>query len=441
MKQLFFLLIFLALVNEAIAMETGPNENTYNQNDYEVCHSDLHNCELFLKNSHDNLVTLGCNKYLLALHSTFFLGAISNLPENANVIIDVNGILKHISFPVFLFAIRVMHDHASNKDKIFSSNEIKEYFDLITLHLNCHEKYFDKFFSYCTAVNPEEKIAIFELKQPLFHHDKYKKYVLDPFKDDIITHYPDANIVMDKWENFKRISSAGFQVLLEHDSFKTDSENTIFLIFRLWLDEQDNPNIKPLLSAMRFNHMKDYYLGRFVIPFLKEHQLSDLALNIAQDYLCKIKDGSKPRGQTYEGCDRKFCMKVEFRNINQWAVGQKYYSHQIVSNGYQFSLFVRVENETNFKSENKQYLGGYFHCETKDSDPNHHLQTKVKFEILQKNKQSRNLPQLSLTLKNSTESQGIRLSLPTENWEDIKKGTSQIVIDNKITIILQVEFI
>ncbi len=439
MKKIFFLLIYLALASQAMAMKRTYNSDDFDPN--EVCHTDLHDCKISIKNGESDSVIIRCSQYMLTKHSSYFSNKIIQKPSDAEMILDVNDIINKVSFPIFILALRVMHSTASNHPHIFSSDTIKEYFDLVVFYLDCDKTYYEKFFSHCTAIQANDKIKIFEQK-PLSNHDEYEIYILRPFKSDIVKHYSDINKVFDQFNEFKRISPLGFKVLLEHDDFKADSENSIFLLFRLWLKEQNDLDIHqclmPPLSAMRFNQMQDYYLGRFVVSFLEQHKLENFALKTAKNFLCRAKDGSKARPATPQSDGKKFRMKEGFSDVNTWKINEKYYSQKIYFDGYGFNFFFRVEPEGTMDGE---YLAGYVRCTTEDPDPEFKLEAKIAFEFCEKTGASRKLPAFTATFEHSDRSLGCRICKPGETWKQIKDGLSSIVIDNTITVIVEIELI
>jgi len=134
----------------------------------------------------------------------------------------------------------------------------------------------------------------------------------------------------------------------------------------------------------------------------------------------------------------RFAMKVEFRKISEWKMGEKYYSQPIFSNGYSFYFFMRIE--TNM-SDQSTYLAGYLRC-TSDvtNQPNHYLPVSVTFEIVLSNGKTRKFPPVSVVFDHFDRSIGSRMNQPTDNWEKIRGGTSDIVSGDKIIVIISVEF-
>ena len=140
----------------------------------------------------------------------------------------------------------------------------------------------------------------------------------------------------------------------------------------------------------------------------------------------------------YEDADKKFAMKVEFRKISDWKIGEKYYSQPIFSNGYNFFFFMRVETNP---SDQSTYLAGYLRCTSNiTSIPNHYLPLTATFEIMLSNGKTRKFPPVSVIYDHFDRSIGSRMNQPTDNWEKIRTGNSDIVKDDKIVLIIHVEF-
>jgi len=64
----------------------------------------------------------------------------------------------------------------------------------------------------------------------------------------------------------------------------------------------------------------------------------------------------------------------------------------------------------------------------------------VTFEILLQNGKTRKFPAVSVVFDHFDRSIGSKMNQPTDNWEKIRTGNSDIVKDEKIVVIIGVEF-
>jgi len=259
--------------------------------------------------------------------------------------------------------------------------------------------------------------------------------------------------ILDHKKEFLNLHATGLEVILKNELFQRDSENSIITILLMWIRENRSKRekyLKGLLPLVDMGEMTNYFLINLMPSVLAELENNDLKEEFRRAYIRALEDknhifreqGYKrqivKRSTFYESSHEKFAMKVEFRKISEWKINEKYYSQPIFSNGFFFYFFMRVETNT---SDQSQYLAGYLRCTSEvTSLPNHYLPVTVTFEILLSNSKTRKFPPVSVVFDHFDRSIGSRMNQPTENWEKIRFGQSDIVKDDKITVIISVDF-
>jgi hypothetical protein len=160
---------------------------------------------------------------------------------------------------------------------------------------------------------------------------------------------------------------------------------------------------------------------------------------ISRAYLCRKSLNEPPKLRLLiHDKPNEMGMKVQFLKINEWKINEKYYSQPIVSNGYRFYFFMRIEENVGSPFP---YLGGYLRCITECDDPNHYLELEVTIGVLKQDGNIDNRLTKTITFNHCDRSAGIPIS--NYNWYQIKGGLSDIVTppDNKITVIVRVKFL
>lgn len=273
--------------------------------------------------------------------------------------------------------------------------------------------------------------------------------------------FRNINDILEFKKEFIALTVTAIKEILRNPFFQTDSENSIFTIVMIWINkdykelkESERPAkrereiyLKELLPLVDLSRLSPYFLISIVAnvieeihdPYIQEFA-NERFVKALQAILRKqvINPPEVPleRASCGTSCD-KFAMKVEFRRISEWKEGEKYYSQPIFSNGFLFYFFMRVE-----KPEHNSYLAGYLRC-TCDATlkANHHyLPVTVTFEILLQNGKTRKFPAVSVVFDHFDRSIGSRMNQPSDNWDKIKSGQSDIVKDDKIVVIIGVEF-
>jgi hypothetical protein len=269
------------------------------------------------------------------------------------------------------------------------------------------------------------------------------------------------NDILEHKKDFMALTVTAVKEILKNPYFQTDSENSIFTIVMIWINkdtkeskESDRPAVrerehylKELLPLVDLSRLSPYFLISIVSNVIDEivnQEIKEFAFERfvkALEAILSKKVLNPPhvpleRASCGTSCD-KFAMKVEFRRISEWKEGEKYYSQPIFSNGFLFYFFMRVE-----KPEHNSYLAGYLRC-TCDATlkSNHHyLPVTVTFEIALQNCKTRKFPAVSVVFDHFDRSIGSRMNQPTDNWEKIKLGQTDIVKEDKIVVIIGVEF-
>jgi hypothetical protein len=267
--------------------------------------------------------------------------------------------------------------------------------------------------------------------------------------------------------------------ILKNSSFQTDSENSIFTMIMIWINqnvkelkETERPTIREreiylrdLLPLVDLTRLSRYYLlsivsnviEEIVNPevkhFLIERYIKALELNLGKEQRKDIisepivdrvytRENSKRNISGYYG--DKFAMKVEYRRISEWKEGEKYYSQPIFSNGFLFYYFMRVEREKSKDTPmiSPPFLAGYLRCtcDATIKSNDHYMPVSVTFEVALKNAKTRKFPPVSVVFDHFDRSIGSRMNQSSESWEKIRSGQSDIVNDDKIIVIIGVEF-
>jgi hypothetical protein len=209
-------------------------------------------------------------------------------------------------------------------------------------------------------------------------------------------------------------------------------------------------DFKKLSELIDLNRISDAYLlsifapdiDAIVDPGIKQ-ELTELYVKSLESRLGKEQQQSDLHAKhaTVGFSPDKFAMKVEFRRIDEWKEGEKYYSQPVYSNGFAFYFFMRVESKDN----TPPYLAGYLRCTGHDTrlnckDNTHYLPADVTFEIALKNGKTRKFPPVSVVFDHFDRSIGSRMNQPNDSLRAIREGSSEIVKDNKIVVIIGVEF-
>jgi len=246
------------------------------------------------------------------------------------------------------------------------------------------------------------------------------------------------------------LPAPAIQVILSNPKFKTDSENTVFTVLMIWVRHQMDARQKDLLrwkllDLVNFTLMTKYYLLSIIKSTTLDKELNDdvrCALNeryeYALGYLYSADEVMQDSCRVYDSLGDKVGMRVEFRKISTWLVAEKYYSQPIHYRGYSFYFFMVVSVN---KAEESSFLAGYLRCVCDATKiTSNYLPAVVTFEIMLSNNKSRKLQPIPVTFDNFDRSIGTKMSQPGESWEMIKDGKSDMVKEDKITVVIHVDF-
>jgi hypothetical protein len=425
--------------------------------------------EISLKDPKDGVfMKVGVSKLLLAKKSSYFDSLFRRLPKQKDFVLEVkkenskwlSGLLKFLYTNEFPKLEEEYSDSSAEAMKlyefalqfdvpdVFSNWVIQSTEDLLHLY-----DFIEKQNGMIgVGVDKIQPTGIWKA-QELFHQ-KAGEMIKAKFRS--------INDILEHKKEYIALTVKAIKEILKNPYFQTDSENSIFTILMIWvnkdikeLKESDRPLIrerehylKELLPLVDLSRLSPYFLisigsnviDEIVSPDVKEFAIETFVKALEAILSKKVlnpPDVPLERASCGTSCD-KFAMKVEFRRISEWIEGEKYYSQPIFSNGFLFYFFMRVE-----KSEhNSTYLAGYLRC-TCDATlkSNHHyLPVTVTFEIALNNGKTRKFPAVSVVFDHFDRSIGSRMNQPSDNWGKIRTGQSDIVKDDKIVVIVGVEF-
>jgi hypothetical protein len=423
--------------------------------------------EIHLKDPQDSRIfnKVGVSKLLLAKKSSFFDALFRRLPEEKSFILEV----KEEDSKWLSGLLKFEHTNELPKEWSGSENEAMKLYQF-ALQFDVPDV-----FSNWVIQSTEELLPLYDFiekqngvigvgehrlqpqttwkAQELFHQ-KAGEMVRAKFRS--------INDILEHKKEYIALTVAAIKEILKNPFFQTDSENSIFTILMIWINkdmkelkESERPEIrerehylKELLPLVDLSRLSPYFLisvGSNVLDEIVSEDVKEFAnerfVTALEAILTKnvINPPDVPRERASSGtsCD-KFAMKVEFRRISEWKEGEKYYSQPIFSNGFLFYFFMRVEKSEN----NTSYLAGYLRCtcDATVKSSHHYLPVTVTFEIALQNGKTRKFPAVSVVFDHFDRSIGSRMNQPTDNWEKIKIGQSDIVKDDKIIVIIGVEF-
>ncbi len=138
-------------------------------------------------------------------------------------------------------------------------------------------------------------------------------------------------------------------------------------------------------------------------------------------------------------------VKCVFININQLTQVARYYSAPILFHGYEFYFFLRLQNIGSNDPDNQDNLklAGYLRCMSKIPEgAKHRLPVCSTVVILEDDeKVVRSFAPSSVILEANEKAIGGSLMLGEENWQQVKTVNCPIVINDKVTVKVTVEFL
>jgi len=407
------------------------------------------------------------SRYHLSRSSTYFLWLFRTYPS-----------VRSFHFPLpkkekecFIYLLKLIYEEEPRPIKYEKENESSATFneDLFMVHQVALQFDIPEIFkNYSARVDEISSIAYFmenltELGAGNFSLNlsvtklpaEFKASLLFREKSSVIINNQFKNItdILDHKREFLILHATGLEFILKNENFQQDSENSILTIIMMWIRENRTTRekyLKNLLPLVDMHEMTNFFLINLVPSVIQELEDKELKENICGAYIQALEDKNKiyrgpgerrivvKRSTFYESSHEKFAMRVEFRKISEWKINEKYYSQPIFSNGFFFYFFMRVETST---TDQSQYLAGYLRCTSEvTSIPNHYLPVTVTFEVLLTNNKTRKFPPVSVIFDHFDRSIGSRMNQPTENWDKIRIGLSDIVKDDRITVIISVDF-
>jgi hypothetical protein len=424
--------------------------------------------EISLKDPVDSRIFMkvGVSKLLLAKKSSFFDVLFRKLPEEKSFVFEVqkenrkwlDGLLK------FLYTNEFPNEWNESMAEVMKLYEFGLQFDVPDVFSNFavpSTEELSHLYNFIEKQNGVIGVGTYKL-QPQTGTWKAQELFHQKAGEMIKAKFRNINDILEHKKEFIALPVSAIKEILKNPHFQTDSENSIFTIVMIWINkdikelkEAERPKarerehyIKELWPLVDLSRLSPYFLLSIVSNVIDEIGSQDvqafafkLFVNALEAMLNKkqLNPPGVPSERASSGTSGdKFAMKVEFRRISEWKEGEKYYSQPIFSNGFLFYFFMRVE-----KSEhNTYYLAGYLRC-TCDATlkSNHHyLPVTVTFEIALQNGKTRKFPAVSVVFDHFDRSIGSRMNQQTDNWEKIKGGQSDIVKDDKIVVIIGVEF-
>jgi hypothetical protein len=412
----------------------------------------------------DNTIFMkvGVSKLLLAKKSTFFESLFRRMPNEKSVVLEVkresskwfSGLLE------FLYTNKFPRESDEKNMESMKLYEFGLQFDVPDVFSNFTVQSTEEIshlYKFIEKQNGMIGVGTHRLQtgtwraQEMFHQKA---------GDVIKAKFRSTSDILEHKQEFISLTVTAIKEILKNAYFQADSENSIFTIIMIWINQdikESKASVRPairereiylkeLLPLVDLSRVSPYFLISIVSNVIDEIVNPDLKEFATERYVRALEailkkqvlnppDIPEERASCGNSSD-KFAMKVEFRRISEWKEGEKYYSQPIFSNGLLFYFFMRVE-----KSEHNSYLAGYLRCTCDATISNHHyLPVTVTFEIALFNGKTRKFPPVSVVFDHFDRSIGSRMNQPTDSWEKIKGGLSDIVKDDKIVVIIGVGF-
>jgi hypothetical protein len=240
--------------------------------------------------------------------------------------------------------------------------------------------------------------------------------------------------------------------ILTNEKFVTDSEDSILAIVIMWLcDDFTNREkyIPFILPHVNLSSIRKYFLITMMNKLMEKIENADVKNFVRYKYASAFEEKMNPQNVNLNSnlkpkrailnLGEILCMKVEFRKVNEFMHGEKYYSRSLFFGGYLFYFFV--------KRESNNILGGYVRCTGPDSGSTNYLPVEIEIRI-ETNIRSIKLPPYKTIFDHYDKSVGTVLSQNT--WDKILLGrdnnnnilgNNNIIVNNTLTVIVQIKFI
>lgn len=466
------LLIYLFLSTHVFAMKRK-----------EVSHTPIFPYLLILhiqKNDTDEVLEAqNCSKYALAKNSAYFAQEIKNNPEQFNLkkIIRDHGEIQMINIPdqereSYIKVLDWLHDNRS--DTKINLDEIFILFRISKVEWQCNDNFLADIFSQKINIkeySDEEIDFMFDPPQDIkLESLSYENIILSIF---IQKKFNNIGQIADNLSLFKKLKISTVKLIFSNERFRSDTTNSIFSLMVSWLYTNDRlDDIFLFFPFFDLHNFSIHYLKSIVNNFLQEckkdwldkpeaiHQLNEfyeLALRASTKETLTDIDNERakkigcdlenpPRfAKFYPDAEKQFTMKVVYGNLSKWVRRTINSSNHLFSNGYFFRFYLSEEQ----KSPNDvPYLFGRLLCLTEiTEEAAHYLPISLTIKIHQR-QGVRQYGPISGTFKHYGKSLGLPLTLPDEDLEKMRlclfpydePRANDIVVDDQITVIINVEF-
>jgi hypothetical protein len=231
-------------------------------------------------------------------------------------------------------------------------------------------------------------------------------------------------------------------LVVKNPTFVT-CENTIFTIMMVWIN-QDAKEANSPAKRERESHLKVLF-PLVNLSLITPHFLTSVVGNVIEEiYDLKIKKFMTKRyvkalqtkilekNSVEVPIERVVC---NFLQVSEWNE-EEIHSQPFILHGYVFHFIIEVKKDT------PSYLVGYLQSSCPAIiNTKYYLPVKVTFELKLKNGETKELHVEKFLFTESDQKICARMNHPTDNWEKVKKGESDIVIDDSISVIVSMAFI
>jgi len=267
-----------------------------------------------------------------------------------------------------------------------------------------------------------------------------------------------------KAKEFLTLSLRALLALLSSNEIVVDSENTVFYSVILWIQwnhVERIPHMASLLACIRFPLMSKYFLLD-IVPHVADQfpeKIRDQVMEMRTLGLEAHCSGSArmlvrnlfPASQFAERITdsrKTLTIKFMFINISQMDTTKKIYSAPVFWCGYEFSFFLRPFKLVNSPSvanspETTEYsLAGFLRCTSKLLPPKHYLPVSYFLRVASREFTSeRKFTPSRVIFEAPDKAIGSKLTLPNENLSQIISGESPLVINDTLTVTVDLELL
>jgi len=269
-----------------------------------------------------------------------------------------------------------------------------------------------------------------------------------------------------KTSEFLNLPLNALVALLGSDDIIVDSENTVFYAVIVWIQwnhVERIPFMETLLYSIRFPMMTRYFLLD-CIPHVADQFPEPIRrlLMEMRSFGLESKSGENTKTSTDPALTKQFTermtympkkltIKFVFVNISQMDTTKKIYSGPVFWCGYEFSFFLRPINLSANKSPNPLEnsaepsdfaLAGFLRCTSKLLPLKHYLPVCYSLRVASREYSSeRKFTDSRVIFEATDRAIGSKLTLPNENLSQIISGESSLVIDDTLTVTVDIELL